>query len=460
MPLAGELTSSLISRAADRYGLPAAGVLRLWTCRNSPARNDDGGGVRADAEIVLNEAGRAVLAELCGVQPAVLAHALPAFTVDDPKISTGREAALPQARWRAAGAVAGEAAFACRSCTARRTGQTVRAVRYLPRWERACVRHGRWLLDADADQPLEHLDLHGVPEVAAAQRRWAGVARRAGRAGAEPGQVFALAHAVVARWWGEALHWEREEVWPHRLHRVAGGNAGTDFEWWRIVGRDAVVFPEVVAVADALLDPTMAELAWADSGARRPRPLPADGAFCRRLGERVGRAWLGPLSAVDYGGPLIAWMGAVIRQRRGEGGPPGYDNNPWWVRQEHHPATMAAQLRVLGRERTSPGSGTTWRAAVPAEQRALITGLVNGAQEQLTQLRGAQQGKTVDAARQLLGSLGHAATLIDQAVRETAAGALQAGVALEDLAQWARLPADVLAKALANDRNGRPGDKG
>lgn len=53
-PLAGELTASLIGRVADRYGLPAAGVLRLWTCRNSPARND--GGVRADAEIVLNEA--------------------------------------------------------------------------------------------------------------------------------------------------------------------------------------------------------------------------------------------------------------------------------------------------------------------------------------------------------------------------------------------------------------------
>ncbi|MEU1791910.1 hypothetical protein ABZ553_39775 [Streptomyces sparsogenes] len=50
VPLAGELTSSLISRAADRYGLPAAGVLRLWTCRNSPARH--GGGVRAEAEVV------------------------------------------------------------------------------------------------------------------------------------------------------------------------------------------------------------------------------------------------------------------------------------------------------------------------------------------------------------------------------------------------------------------------
>ncbi|MGW0500989.1 hypothetical protein ACWD0Z_37865 [Streptomyces sp. NPDC003007] len=97
VPLAGELTSSLINRAADRYGLPAAGVLRLWTCRNSPARLD-GGGVRTDAEVVLNEAGRDVLAELCGVQPAVLARALPAFTVDNPKIRTGREADLPQPR--------------------------------------------------------------------------------------------------------------------------------------------------------------------------------------------------------------------------------------------------------------------------------------------------------------------------------------------------------------------------
>ncbi|WP_246643323.1 hypothetical protein [Streptomyces rhizosphaericus] len=217
-------------------------MLRLWTCRNSPARMD-GGGMRADAEVVLNEAGRAVLAELCGVEPAVLARALPAFTVDDPKISKGREAGLAQGRWQAASAVAGEAAFACRSCTARRTGQALRAVRYVPRRQRVCGRHGRWLLDADADQPLEHLDLRGVPEVVAAQRRWTGVARRAVRAAADPGEVFALAHAVVARWWEEALHWHQEEIWPQRLHRVAGGNAGTDLKRWRIVGRDAVVFP-------------------------------------------------------------------------------------------------------------------------------------------------------------------------------------------------------------------------
>jgi hypothetical protein len=445
VPLAGELTSSLISRAADRYGLPAAGVLRLWTCRNSPARND-GGGVRADAEIVLNEAGRAVLAELCGVQPAVLAHALPAFTVDDPKIGTGREAALAQARWRAAGAVAGEAAFACRSCTARRTGQTVRAVRYVPRWERVCVRHGRWLLDADADQPLEHLDLRGLPEVAAAQRRWTGVARRAVRAAAEPGQVFALAHAVVARWWEEALYWEREVLWPPRLHQVAGGNAGTDLGRWRIVGRDPVIFPEVVAVADALLDPAMAELVWRDSGGQRPRPLAADGAFCRRLGERVGRDWLGPLSAVDYGGPLLAWMGAVIRQRRGDGGPPGWRDDPWLLKREQRPATMAGQLRVMAAEQQSGGSGSRWRATVSAEHRFQLEQLIDQAREQLVEVRGAHSGTTAEVARTLLQHLSHSAALIDQALVGTAAAAVAAGVALEDVAAWSRVPARELAE--------------
>ncbi|MFE7530753.1 hypothetical protein ACFU7Y_34320 [Kitasatospora sp. NPDC057542] len=74
------------------------------------------------------------------------------------------------------------------------------------------------------------------------------------------------------------------------------------------------MFPEVVEVARALLDPVMAELVWRDSGAGRPRALPADGAFCRRLGERVGRRWLGPLAAVDFDGPLIV--------RRRHPGPP------------------------------------------------------------------------------------------------------------------------------------------
>ncbi|WP_256725996.1 hypothetical protein [Streptomyces sp. IMTB 2501] len=216
---------------------------------------------RADADMLLNAPGRQVLAAVCGIEEDVLARALPSWGQQDAKLSDGKDG-VPAAAWRTGSAAARQAAFGCRLCAARRTGTAVRVVRYTPRWERVCARHRRWLLDADADQPLEHLDVRGLPEVVAAQQRWSGVARRAVRSGAEPEKVFALAHAVVARWWEQALSWEREVIWPRRLHQVAGGNAGTELEWWRIVGRDAVVFPEVVAVADALLDPDMAELVW------------------------------------------------------------------------------------------------------------------------------------------------------------------------------------------------------
>ncbi|MEV6948246.1 TniQ family protein [Streptomyces sp. NPDC051172] len=448
VPLAGELTASLISRVAARYGLPTAGVLRLWTCRNSPARHD-GGGARADAEVVLNGAGRRVLAELCRVEPKVLARALPAFTMDDPKISTGREAGVAQAQWRAAGTVAGPAAFGCRLCTARRTGQALRAVRYVPRWHRVCHRHGRWLLDADADQPLEHLDVRGAAEVVAAQRRWPGVARRAVRAGVEPEQAFTLAHAVVARWWEQALSWEQEEIWPRRLHQLAGGSMGSRLAWWRIVGRDAAIFPEVVAVAQALLEPAMTEVAWQASGGMRPRVRGADDAFCHRLGERVGRTWLGPELAADHGSPLNGWKGAIVRARRHETGPPGWREDPWRLKREQQPATMAGQLRVMAAEAQSGGSGTRWRATVPAEQRFRITQLVDEAREQLVELRGVHSGTTAEVARTLLEHLSHSAELIDQALVHTATAAVAAGVPLEEAAAWSRLPAEELAEVLA-----------
>ncbi|MFE7560808.1 DNA-binding protein [Kitasatospora sp. NPDC057500] len=323
-------------------------------------------------------------------------------------------------------------------------------MRYAQRWERVCVRHGRWLLDADADlgQDVEYLDVRGLPEVVGARRRWARVARRAVRAGVGPGEVFAVAYAVVCRWWEQALEWPQERVWPARLHALAGGDAGGDFWRWRAVARDAAIFPEVVEVAGALLDPVMAELVWRDSGAGRPRALPADGAFCRRLGERVGRGWLGALAAVDFGGPLTAWMGAVIRRRRGVAVPPGHRDDLWWVRRELQPPSMAAQLRALTKEARLPGSGTVWRSVVEPERRMLISGLLESAEEQLVQLRGAQRGSSAQAAERLLRGLGYAVGQLQEAVREVSEAAVEAGVRVEDVAAWAGLSPDALAEVL------------
>ena len=219
-----------------------------------------------------------------------------------------------------------------------------------------------------------------------------------------------------------------------------------------MVGRDAVVFPEVVAVADALLDPVMAELVWQDSGGERPRPMGADGEFCRRLGERVGRPWLGPVIGVDYGSPLIAWMGTVVRLRRHPEGLVGpyarFDQNLWWVRQEHQPSTMAAGLRVLGREKKMPGSGTNWRAAVPAEQRFVITNLLGEVEEQLQQLGGVQVGTTAEVTRSLLEGLSRGTDLLDQALLRVMVAAVNAGVRVEEVARWARLSEEEAADVL------------
>ncbi|WP_308379505.1 hypothetical protein [Streptomyces sp. ISL-43] len=79
-----------------------------------------------------------------------------------------------------------------------------------------------------------------------------------------------------------------------------------------------------------------------------------------------------------------------------------------------------------------------------------ITSLIDTAQEELLQLRGAHKGRTTDAARLLLQRLSHSINLLDQALRETALAALNAGVALHDVEQWAGLDTD----ALTTDEDG------
>ncbi|WP_353850171.1 transposase [Streptomyces phaeoluteigriseus] len=57
-PLQGETTSSLIGRIASRYGIEAKVLRSCWHWRNYQPGHD-GGGARADAEVLLNAAGTA-----------------------------------------------------------------------------------------------------------------------------------------------------------------------------------------------------------------------------------------------------------------------------------------------------------------------------------------------------------------------------------------------------------------
>lgn len=367
VPLAGETTWSYLSRLAGRYGLESGALLPWWTWSGSRPRDEDG--PRDDAEVLLNPSGRQLLARLGGVDGQDLARALPAFG-DGPQPTPsgtpagpgGAEPGTAAGRWKVASAgPRGPVAYGCRLCTAARTGHDTVVVRYMAPWQRVCARHQRWMLTCGEGHRHHNLDLRAAPEVAAAQRAWPKVARTAVTAGADPGRVFTLSHAVVCAWWEQALEWERERIWPARLHAVAGGDAGPRFWWWRIIARDAVVFPETVALAGALLDPMVQEFIWDDHGSGGPvRPFRPDGAFFRELANRLGRPWMadvgqapqtglvlgGPLHA----GPLLDCVGAFTRIRRGQRDPRGFGLDPWWLRADHRPVSARVQLRALAEQ--------------------------------------------------------------------------------------------------------------
>jgi hypothetical protein len=80
-----------------------AKVLRsCWQWRNYPPGHD-GGGARADAEVLLNTHGRQLLAGLCGVEGDVMTRALPSSGQEDAKLPV-EEDGVPAAAWRIGGA--------------------------------------------------------------------------------------------------------------------------------------------------------------------------------------------------------------------------------------------------------------------------------------------------------------------------------------------------------------------
>ncbi|MFF5408596.1 hypothetical protein ACFY8K_37940 [Streptomyces misionensis] len=97
-------TSSLICRITGRYGREAKVLRACRKWRNYPPEHEDGG-ARADAEVLLNAAGRQLLADMRGVEEDVLARALPSWAEEDATLRA--EDGDPVGLWRIGGAVAG-----------------------------------------------------------------------------------------------------------------------------------------------------------------------------------------------------------------------------------------------------------------------------------------------------------------------------------------------------------------
>ncbi|MFG2305231.1 hypothetical protein [Actinacidiphila glaucinigra] len=71
-----------------------------WEWRNQPPRVAGIPGVRPDAEVVFNQAGRGALARLCRVDPHSLERALPAWPDGPEAFKEPAGITQPLARWR------------------------------------------------------------------------------------------------------------------------------------------------------------------------------------------------------------------------------------------------------------------------------------------------------------------------------------------------------------------------
>ncbi|MER8062761.1 MULTISPECIES: helicase associated domain-containing protein [unclassified Streptomyces] len=363
VPVAGETTWSFVHRVAAAYRLRAGDLLAVWQWGN---RGHRARGSRPDGEVLLDETAREQLAGWCRVPVEHLAWALPSLASRPPAYARGCAGqGRGRATWRAGSGEWGPVAFGCRLCAARRGGGGPVWV-YRARWGRLCAYHGRWLLDVGGGHPLEFVDVGFLTdELGRAQARWGRVARAAVAAGAGPGEVFALARAVVCGWWEREEFGERDAVWGLRLEQAAARTRrryaepeGWGERQWRLLVRDAVVFPEVVAVAGALMDPRVQQMAVRDGAGGLARGLGGGQQLTAVLGEPVGRVLLRGLEEDTSPGPLASWVRAVVREqnRPAASVPRAGRYGLWWVRSAHRPVEVETGLRVLA-ELSAAGAG-------------------------------------------------------------------------------------------------------
>ncbi|WP_329374421.1 transposase [Streptomyces sp. NBC_01483] len=426
-PVPGETTWSFLHRVAAAYGLQAAGLTAWWRWVN-PARHSG----RADGEVLLDAVAQAQLAGWCRVPAGHLARALPSWTAG-PDALTGRGGnGAGWARWRTGGSAWGPVVFGCRLCAARRGAGGGRVWVYRPPWRRLCARHGRWLLQVGEGHPWEFTHVAGLgQELGRAQRRWTRVVRAAGAAGAAgaaPGEVFALARAVVCGWWQREEFWARESVWGPRLEQVVAATrtrgadpAGWGDPQWRLLARDVVVFPEVVAVAQALLDGRLQERAAAGGAGALVRGGGCGDRVAAALGERLGRGWLGEVEAQAASSALSSWAQAVVRERRRPpGSAPGQGRyGVWRVPATHRPLEVSRGLRQLAESfgRGGGGAGCAQAAGSGAWQARLAVPRREGGGQGLEQWRAQLFAQGLEQARVQVARFGHLA------VPHTAGGA-------------------------------------
>ncbi|MFK4152898.1 Helicase associated domain protein [Streptomyces fungicidicus] len=363
-PLQGETNLSYLDRLADRYRL---GVRDLV-----PALLQVGGGLfkgyRPDGEVYLNAEARARVCMFSRVPEEILQRALPAWTAQEPLSPDGAGTA---GRFRF-GSVVPAAGEGCRLCTAARTGRAKPARLYLQPHTRVCPRHRRWMLGTHwiggSPAGTEQIDLTGLPEMITAHRRHLNLLRHR----PDGVRAFEVAHAVAVSWW--AQQWPEDEQWPRRALQLAP--PGTDPGWWRLLARDAVTYPETVALASALVDEGFRRRLLAESRGHLPHTLADTPALVSELAQITNRGWLPEKIASSSAGPLLVWVHNCVRS------PDGADaaDRLWTLHMAHRPRPIARELQAY-RNGSKPeavgGSPSRGRGLRLTPEQAFHTGLAH-----------------------------------------------------------------------------------
>ncbi|MFF4658883.1 helicase associated domain-containing protein [Streptomyces sp. NPDC001381] len=324
----GETNLSYLDCLADRYRLSVRDLI--------PALLQTGGGLfkgyRTDGEVYLNTEARARISAFSRVPEEILGRALPAWTAQEPLSPDGAGAA---GRFRF-GSVVPATGEGCRPCTAARTGRTKPARVYLKPHTRICPRHQRWMLGTHwidgAPADTEQVGLTGLPEMVTAHRRHLDLLRHR----PDAARAFEVAHAVVVSWW--AQQWPEEEQWPHRVRQLTP--QGADPGWWRLLVRDAVTYPETVALTSLLTDERARQRLLADTGGHLPHTLAHVPGLVGELARVTGRPWLAERVASTSAGPLLLW---VQHCARADADPAGADRL-WTLHMAHRPRPIAREL--------------------------------------------------------------------------------------------------------------------
>ncbi|WP_245873982.1 helicase associated domain-containing protein [Streptomyces phaeoluteigriseus] len=207
---------------------------------------------------------------------------------------------------------------------------------YLQPHTRICPRHRRWMLGTHwidgGPADTEQVDLAELPQLTAAHRRHLDLLRHR----PNTARAFEVAHAVIVSWW--AQQWPEEEQWPRRALQLAA--PGADPGWWRLLVRDAVTYPETVALTSVLTDEHTRQRLLADTGGHLPHTLAHTPALVTQLARAMNRPWLAERIASTSAGPLLLWVQHRVRADADT----AVTDRLWTLHMAHRPRPIAREL--------------------------------------------------------------------------------------------------------------------